>query len=53
MAKKIPWQYGKHNNPSNWHTTADILKQNKGSKNKSSGLMDRIAAIEQMLKDKK
>lgn len=53
MKPKEKWQYGRHPNPSNWHQTADAIRSQQPPKKKSSGLMDKLAAIEQALKDKK
>jgi hypothetical protein len=55
MAKNPSYIYGKHPNPTNWHETADTLKNLKSDKPKptSGGLMDRLRAIESTLKVKK
>ena len=53
--KKVttPYIYGKSPNPTNWHEAAEALKngkQDKQSKRKSSGVMDRLSHIENLLK---
>lgn len=53
MAKKPAWEYGKSPNPKTWGETSDILKSLQTKKRKSSGLYDRLVAIESMLKEKK
>lgn len=53
MAKKPTWTYGKSPNPKSWAETSDILKSLQSKPKKSSGLYDRLVAIESMLKEKK
>ena len=54
MKSKQPWVYGQSHTPTNWHEAADILKSSQPKpKRKSSGLLDRLANIEQQLKDRK
>ena len=53
MAKTPKWQYGKSPNPKTWAETSDILKSLQTKKRKSSGLYDRLVAIETLLKEKK
>lgn len=54
MAKKQPYVYGRSPHPRNWHQAAEALESIKPTKKrKSGGLMDRIGAIEKLLKDHK
>ena len=53
MAKKQTWQYGKSPNPKTWAETSDILKSLQSKPKKSSGIYERLLAIEGMLKEKK
>jgi hypothetical protein len=54
MAMKPAWTYGSSPAPHNWHEAAEAMKSIKQSKpRKSSGLLDRLAAIESLLKEKK
>ena len=53
MAKKNLWQYGTSPNPKTWAETSDILKSLQSKPKKSSGLYDRLVAIESLLKEKK
>ena len=54
MAKSStkPWRYGDAA-PKTWQETADILKANQKPVKKSSGLYERLVAIEGLLKEKK
>ena len=53
-SNKHPWVYGQSPTPKTWHEASDILKSNQPKpKRKSSGLLDRLANIEQQLKDRK
>lgn len=53
MKKKEPWVYGKSPDPKNWHEAADALRSLHPKQRKSSGLADRIDALEKLLKEKK
>jgi len=48
-----PWTYGTSPAPCNWQEAADALKTIRQPKAKGSGLLDRLAAIETLLKEKK
>jgi hypothetical protein len=49
------WVYGQSPSPTNWDEACRVLNQiNKDkAKPKSGGLLDRLDAIEKLLKDKK
>ena len=53
--KDLGWTYGKSPNPTNWHEAATLLKsmQSKTDRKKGPGLLDRLSAIESLLKEKK
>jgi len=55
MSKKpAPWLYGQSPDPTNWSDAAAILKTLDKSKPKPKGpsLMDRLDAIEQLIREK-
>ncbi len=51
--KATPWTYGHSPNPRNWKEAADAIKSIKQPKQKGTGLLDRLSAIETLLKEKK
>lgn len=50
--KAKAWEYGRSPAPTNWYEAADALKSVTKPKRKSSGLLERLAAIEDRLKAK-
>lgn len=53
MPKKPSYVYGQSPAPTSWGEAAEVLKAiNSKPKRKSSGLMERIAAIEKLLEKK-
>jgi hypothetical protein len=53
--KSDPWVYGKSPIPRTWHEAAETIKtiQTKSDRKKGPGLLDRLAAMETLLKEKK